>query len=220
MTPPAAVTLVVADDQELIRDGLASILDAQQGLEVVGVAADGTEAVQLARKLRPDITLMDLQMPGTDGVTATRRLLADQTPPTRVVVLTTFDDDDLVVSALRAGASGFLLKDLPRHRLVESIRAVHAGELQLAPSITRRLVERQSTTRHDPARAVALERLTSRESEVLVQIARGATNAEIAGRLFLSESTVKTHVGQLLAKLGVRDRVHLVIFAYDVGLVA
>lgn len=214
-----SVRLLVADDQELIRDGLASILTDHPELDVVGRAADGAEAVRLARDLRPDVTLMDIRMPGVDGLDATRQLLADEPPPTRVVVLTTFDEDDLVVAALQAGASGFLLKDLPRHRLVESVLAVHAGELQLSPTITRRLAERHLTRQADPTRVGALRHLTPRELDVLEQVARGANNAEIATHLYLSESTVKTHVGQLLFKLGMRDRVQLVIFAYDTGVV-
>ena len=214
------VRLLVADDQELIRDGLETILAAQPDLEVVGSAADGTEAVRLARELRPDVTLMDIRMPGTDGLQATRQLLSGpDEAPTRVLVLTTFDEDALVLDALRAGASGFLLKDVPRRRLVEAIHAVHAGDLELSSAITRRLVEHRLGARRDPTRTPALERLTDREVEVLTLIARGATNAELAGSLHLSESTIKTHVGQLLHKLAVRDRVQLVIFAYDVGLV-
>ena len=213
------ISVLIADDQELIRDGLASILHSQPGIEVVATAADGAEAVRAARELRPDITLMDVRMPGTDGLEATRQLLAEETPPTRVVVLTTFDQDDLVVSALQAGASGFLLKDLPRQRLVEALRAVHAGDLQLAPSITQRLVERHLRHTASPERAAAIERLSERETDVLRHVARGATNAEIADALYLSESTVKTHVSHLLTKLGVRDRVQLVITAYEGGLV-
>lgn len=213
------IRLLVADDQELIRDGLVSILDRREDLEVVGSAADGAEAVRLVRDLRPDVTLMDLRMPGTDGLEATRQLLGEACPPTRVVVLTTFDEDDLVVAALRAGASGFLLKDLPRQQLVEAIHAVHAGDLRLAPTITRRLVERQVSHGPDPERARLLARLSERETDVLRLVAKGATNGEIAGELFLSESTVKTHIGHLLGKLAARDRVQLVIFAYDAGLV-
>jgi len=213
------IRVLVADDQDLIRDGLASILSRQDDLEVVGTAADGSEAVRVARESRPDVTLMDIRMPGTDGLEATRQLMSDQPPPTRVVVLTTFDEDDLVIAALRLGACGFLLKDLPRHDLVAAVRAVHAGDLRLAPAITRRLVERQLRRGLDPDRAQALGRLSDRETEVLRSIARGSTNAEIAAELFLSESTVKTHVGHLLQKLDVRDRVQLVILAYDAGLV-
>ncbi|MDQ4052387.1 MAG: response regulator transcription factor [Actinomycetota bacterium] len=214
------VRLLVADDQDLIREGLATILAAQPDLEVVGAATDGEEAVRLVRELRPDVTLMDIRMPRTDGLQATRQLLVGtEHPPTRVLVLTTFDDDALVLDALRAGASGFLLKDVPRRRLVEAIHAVHAGDLELSPAITRRLVERQLGVRRDPGRAAALGRLTEREVEVLRLIARGASNTELAEGLHLSQSTIKTHVGQLLHKLEVRDRVQLVIFAYDVGLV-
>jgi len=213
------ISVLIADDQELIRDGLASILHSQLGIDVVGTAADGAEAVRAARDLRPDITLMDVRMPGTDGIEATRQLLRDETPPTRVVVLTTFDDDDLVVSALRAGASGFLLKDLPRQRLVEALHAVHAGDLQLAPPITQRLVERHLRRHASPERSAAIERLSERETDVLRKVAQGATNGEIAESLHLSESTVKTHVSHLLSNLGVRDRVQLVITAYDGGLV-
>lgn len=213
------IRVYVVDDQDLIRDGLAAILDSQPDLEVVGTAADGAEAIRAVRELRPDITLMDIRMPGTDGLEATRQLLADDPPATRVVMLTTFDEDDLVVQALQLGASGFLLKDLPRQHLVDAVRAVHDGDLRIAQSITRRLVERQLDRRADPTRMHALERLSDRESEVLRLVARGLTNSEIAGELFLSESTVKTHVGRLLQKLAMRDRVQLVILAYESGLV-
>lgn len=214
------IRVLVADDQDLIRGGLAAILDSQQDLEVVGTASDGAEAIRAVRELRPDITLMDIRMPGTDGLEATRQLLADDPPATRVVVLTTFDEDDLVIQALRLGASGFLLKDLPRQHLVDAVRAVHDGDLRIAPSITRRLVESRLDRHADPARARVLERLSERESEVLRLVARGLTNSEIAGELFLSESTVKTHVGRLLHKLAVRDRVQLVILAYQAGLIS
>ena len=214
------IRVLVADDQDLIRDGLAAIIDSQHDLAVVGVAADGAEAIRAARDLRPDITLMDIRMPGTDGLEATRQLLADEPLATRVVVLTTFDEDDLVVQALQLGASGFLLKDLPRQHLVDALRAVHDGDLRIAPSITRRLVERRLDRGTDAARTRVLERLTERESDVLRLVATGLTNSEIAGELFLSESTVKTHVSRLLQKLTVRDRVQLVILAYESGLVS
>jgi DNA-binding NarL/FixJ family response regulator len=213
------ISVLIADDQELIREGLASILSSQPGIDVIGTAADGAEAVRVARELRPDVTLMDVRMPGTDGIEATRQLLRKHEPPTRVVVLTTFDQDDLVLTALQAGASGFLLKDLPRQRLVEALHAVHAGDLQLAPSITQRLVEHHLRRHTPPEQTAAIERLSDRETDVLRNVAQGATNAEIAESLYLSESTVKTHVSHLLAKLGVRDRVQLVITAYNAGLV-
>ena len=212
------VRVLVADDQELIRVGLAAILQARPELDVVETAADGAEAVRLVRELRPDIALMDIRMPGTDGLEATRQVTSDPGQVTRVVMLTTFDDDDLVVDALRAGASGFLLKDLPRHRLVESILAVHAGELQLSSAITRRLVAQRLSRRLDSGRVAVLGDLSQRETEILALAGRGATNGEIASTLFISESTVKTHIGQLYTKLGVRDRVQLVIFAYDMGI--
>lgn len=213
------VRVLVADDQELIRVGLAAILQARPELDVVETAADGAEAVRLVRELRPDIALMDIRMPGTDGLEATRLLTSDPGQVTRVVMLTTFDDDDLVLDALRAGASGFLLKDLPRHRLVESILAVHAGELQLSSAITRRLVAQRLSRGVGADRISHLDQLSEREREILALAARGATNGEIASTLFISESTVKTHIGQLYTKLGVRDRVQLVIFAYDTGIV-
>lgn len=212
------IRVLVADDQDLIRDGLATILGRQEDVEVVATVADGAGAVREARALRPDVTLMDIRMPGVDGLEATRQLMADVPPPTRVVMLTTFDQDDLVVQALRMGASGFLLKDLPRQQLVDAIRAVHIGDLRLSPTITRRLVERQVRRTPDREQLTALERLSERELDVLRLVARGLSNAEIAAELFLSESTVKTHVGRVLAKVGARDRVHLVILAYDTGL--
>jgi DNA-binding NarL/FixJ family response regulator len=212
------IRVLIADDQELIRDGLASILDKQEDITVVATAADGIEAIQQARAHRPDVTLMDIRMPGIDGLEATRQLLTDRPAPTRVVVLTTFDQDDLIVQALRTGASGFLLKDLPRQQLVEAIRAVHAGDLRLAPSITRRLVDRHTQRAPRPEQLNALERLSTREIQVLRLLATGKTNSEIATELFLSESTVKTHVGRILGKVGARDRVQLVIFAYDTAL--
>ena len=214
------ISVLVADDQDLIRDGLAAILDKDDAITVVGTAADGAEAVRLARSLRPDVTLMDIRMPGTDGLEATRQLLADAPPPTCVVMLTTFDEDDLVVRAMRSGASGFLLKDLPRHQLVDAVCAVHSGDLRLSPRITRRLVDRETRRAARPEQVTALERLSPREVEVLKLVARGLTNFEIASALFLSESTVKTHVGKVLGKLGARDRVQLVIFAYETGVVS
>jgi len=216
------IRLVIADDQELVRLGLRLVLQAQDGLDVVGEAADGEEAVRVVRELRPDVVLMDVRMPVLDGISAVRRLTGDETldPPPRVVMLTTFDLDEYVFGALRAGAAGFLLKDASRERLVDAVRVVHAGDALLSPSVTRRLVEdyaRRSDPIEPPERVVAA--LTPRELETLGLVARGLSNAEIAARLVVSEATVKSHVGSLLAKLGLRDRVQAVVFAYEHGLV-
>ncbi|KRE56489.1 response regulator transcription factor [Phycicoccus sp. Soil748] len=211
------IRLVVVDDQELVRDGFALILDAQDDIEVVGTAADGASAVALCRAEQPDVALMDLRMPVLDGIEATRRVVV-QCPGVRVLVLTTFDDDENVVRALRAGASGFLLKDTPRAALVASVRAVAEGETMLDAAVLRRLVSGHLRA-PGPAHAAALARLTGRESEVMRCVAQGQTNAEIAAALHISETTVKTHVARLLAKWGARDRVALVVLAHEAGLV-
>ena len=216
-----SIRLLIVDDQELVRTGFRLFLETQDDLDVVGEAGDGEEAIELAQDLRPDVILMDIRMPRMDGVEATARLTASRlTPPPRVLVLTTFDLDEYVFGALRAGAAGFLLKDAPRERLVEAIRVVHAGEALLSPSITRRLVE-DFAARTDPLEpsAALLEELTPREHEVLVLVARGLSNGEIAKRLVVTEATVKSHVGSLLMKLGLRDRVQAVVFAYEHGIV-
>jgi DNA-binding NarL/FixJ family response regulator len=212
--------VVVADDQPVVRSGFRTILEAA-GIEVVAEGGTGVEAVAAARRLRPDVALMDIRMPELDGIEATRRLAGpDVVDPVRVLVLTTFDLDDYVYEALRAGASGFLLKDVGREDLVAAVRVVAAGEALLAPSITRRLLEefarRPSDDRPPP---VALDVLTPREREVLVLLARGRSNAEIAAELFVGEATVKSHVAHVLMKLGLRDRIHAVVHAYEVGLV-
>lgn len=216
-----SIRVLLADDQELIRIGLRLFLDTQDGIEVVGEAQDGAEAVARAAELRPDVVVMDIRMPVLDGVAATARLTApgrDHT--TRVLILTTFDLDEYVYGALRAGAAGFLLKDAPRERLVEAIRVVHAGDALLSPTVTRRLI-REFAAR--PAAAVRrsplLDALTPREHEVLILVARGLTNGEIAARLVVTEATVKSHLGRVLTKLAARDRVQLVVFAYTNGLV-
>ncbi|RIK17107.1 MAG: DNA-binding response regulator [Acidobacteria bacterium] len=209
--------MLVADDQALVRTGLRLILDAEPDLTVVGEAADGVEAVAASRELAPDLVLMDIQMPRLDGLAATREILRREPGP-RVVVLTTFDRDELVYEALVAGASGFLLKDTPGERLAAGVRAVHRGEELLDPSITRRLVEQFSRSARLPAHP-GLELLTEREEEVLLHVARGRSNAEIAAELFVSVQTVKTHVARVLAKLGARDRVQAVVVAYESGLV-
>jgi DNA-binding NarL/FixJ family response regulator len=195
------------------------MLGANDDIEVVGEAANGAEAVALARELRPDLVVMDIRMPVLDGIEATRRLVADPEPP-RVLVLTTFDLDEYVFEALRAGAGGFMLKDAPPSQLAEAVRTVAAGEALLAPAVTRRMVERWvRRPAPDAAASAALGRLTEREHEVLLQVAAGLSNAEVAKALFLSEATVKTHVTRMLAKLGLRDRVQAVVFAYEHGLV-
>jgi DNA-binding NarL/FixJ family response regulator len=210
-----SVRVLVADDQALVRSGFRMILDARPDLEVVAEAEDGREAVALAAEHRPDVVLMDIRMPELDGIEATARIVA-ATPETRVLVLTTFDLDEYVYAAIRAGASGFLLKDVRPNELVDAIRLVDAGNALLGPSVTRRLLDRFS----EPARpAVSLEGLTDREREILELIAHGSSNAEIAEQLVVSETTVKSHVSAVLRKLGVRDRVQAVIAAYDAGLV-
>jgi len=214
------IRVLVADDQPLAREGLRTILDAQSGIEVVAEAADGGEAVELALRLRPDIVLMDIRMPGLDGLAACRRLLARAERRTRVVMLTTFDLDEYVYEAMRAGASGFLLKDAPREDLVAGVRASAAGDTLLAPEITRRLVEAYvRRPPPGPATPAPLAELTDREVEILRLVARGLSNAEIAASLFLSEATVKTHVSRVLAKLDLRSRVQAVVRAYECGLV-
>jgi DNA-binding NarL/FixJ family response regulator len=213
------IRVLIADDQALVRGGFRAILEAAPDIEVVAEAADGAEAVELARRHRIDVALIDIRMPRVDGIEATRRLMSESRAATRVLILTTFDHDQYVYEALRAGASGFLLKDVEPERLAPSVRVVAAGEALLAPSITRRLIEEFARRPVVDADSGPLARLTAREREVLTQVARGLSNAEIAGRLFLSEATVKTHVAHVLAKLELRDRVQAVVFAYESGLV-
>ena len=218
---PECLSVLIVDDQALVRAGFRMILDAEDDIEVVGEASSGSEAIAEVQRLRPDIVLMDVRMPELDGIEATRRLLADGELQTKVVMLTTFDMDEYVYEALRAGASGFLLKDVPPEQLVAGIRAVPSGEALLAPSITRRVIEEFISPAPEAARTPPpeLEELTERELEVLKLIARGLSNAEIAKELFVSETTVKTHVGRVLMKLELRDRVQAVVFAYESGLV-
>ncbi len=216
------ITVFIADDQAMVRQGFGALLAAQPDISVVGDAADGREAVAEVRRLRPDVVLMDVRMPHMNGIEATREILAARRdPPVRVLMLTTFDIDDYVYDALRAGAGGFLLKDAPADELVRAVRVVAAGEALLAPSITRRMIE-ETLRRRGPVRRAAegLDALTPREREVLEHIARGLSNSEIADALFLSEQTVKSHVGKVLAKLGLRDRAQAVVVAYESGVVA
>jgi DNA-binding NarL/FixJ family response regulator len=219
-TEAASISVLIVDDQALVRTGFRMIIETEPGLSVVGEAANGHQAVAEARRLRPDIVLMDVRMPGFDGIGATRQIVADPTSPTRVVMLTTFDMDEYVYGALRAGASGFLLKDVEPELLVAGIRAVHAGEALLAPAVTRRIIQAflQRPRTLDKDARLRVTTLTAREHEVLRLLARGRTNAEIASELFVSETTVKTHVSRVLMKLGLRDRVQAVIFAYQTGL--
>jgi DNA-binding NarL/FixJ family response regulator len=211
------VRVVVADDQELVRTGLTMILDAQPGIEVVGTAADGDAAVALARELRPDVCLFDIRMPGTDGIEATRRLAGpDIEDPLAIVVITTFDQDEYVHGALKAGARGFLLKDAGPELLVQAIHAAAAGDALIAPKITGRLLAAFADA-HDRPPAQPAEPLTGREEQVLLTVAGGRTNSEIADELHISLSTVKTHLASLMAKLGARNRVEIAIWAYETG---
>jgi DNA-binding NarL/FixJ family response regulator len=217
-----ATRVLLVDDQPLLLLGFRLVLEAQPDIEVVGEAGDGRQAVAMTRALRPDVVLMDVRMPVMDGIEATREIVA--AGAARVLVLTTFDLDEYVYAALRAGASGFLLKDVPPADLLSGIRAVAGGDSVVAPSVTRRLID--TFTRHLPDPATGrtdtderLQRLTDRERDVLVLVARGGSNTEIAAELSLSEATVKAYVGRILAKLGVRDRVQIVVFAYETGVV-
>jgi DNA-binding NarL/FixJ family response regulator len=214
------IRVLLCDDQALVRSGFRMILEARPDLEVVGEAADGLQAVALGRRLAPDVILMDVRMPGLDGVAATRRLVTGGARA-RILILTTYDLDEYVYQAIQAGASGFLLKDVHPPQLVDAIRVVAAGDALLAPSVTRRLLERFAATLPaiDAGPPPALQSLSQRELEILKLLAGGLSNAELAERLVLSEATVKTHVSSILHKLGVRDRVQAVILAYDAGLV-
>ncbi len=214
------VRVLIADDQALVRDGFAMILSAQPDLSVVGEAADGADAIRAARELGPDVVLMDVRMPNVDGIEATTVICRDTRA--KVLVLTTFDIDDYVYDALRAGASGFLLKDMRRDELVDAVRVVAAGEALLAPTVTRRLIAdvvARARPASRPRADTRMASLTARETDTLRQVARGLSNAEIAAELFVTEHTVKTHVSSMLSKLGLRDRVQAVVLAYESGLV-
>jgi DNA-binding NarL/FixJ family response regulator len=214
------IKILIADDHELMRSGLRSMLDAQPDMEVVGEAEDGAQAVEEAVRLHPDVAIMDIRMPRLDGIEATRRLMSQGDAAPKVLVLTTFDLDEYVYEALRAGAGGFMLKDAPPGQLAEAVRTVAAGEALLAPAVTKRLLERfVRQPPSDTARQESFAELTDRELEVLRAMTRGMSNAEIGEELFLSEATVKTHVTRILSKLGVRDRVQAVVLAYESGLV-
>ncbi len=214
-----SIRVLLADDQQLVRTGFRLILSAEPDIEVVGEAGDGATTVRNARRIRPDVTLMDVRMPGMDGISATRQLTGQTPPPTRVLVLTTFDVDSYVYDALRAGASGFLLKNAPPEELIRAIRLIAAGEALLDPAVTLRVIEEFSRTPARPTEPAEMTRLTDREREVLLLVARGLSNAEIAAGLFVSEATIKSHVARLLAKLMLRDRAQAIVYAYENGLV-
>jgi DNA-binding NarL/FixJ family response regulator len=218
------IDVLIADDQAMVRAGFAALLDAHDGIRVTGQAANGAEAVTLSARLDPDVILMDVRMPELDGIEATKRILGPGYPAAevpRIIMLTTFDIDDYVYDALQAGASGFLLKDALPEDLVHAVRVVAAGDALLAPSVTRRMIAQFAAQKPRASHGAArLAELTEREREVLVLIGHGRSNSEIAATLFIAEQTVKTHVGKVLAKVGARDRVQAVIFAYDTGLVA
>ena len=213
------ITVVIADDQRMVRGGLRVILDSEAGISVVGEAGDGLEAIELVRQRAPSVALLDIRMPNLDGLQAARQIL-EEFPETRILILTTFDADEYVFEALRVGASGFLLKDAPPEQLVGAVRSIAAGDALIDPSVTRRLISRFAHAAR-PAVEVpdALGTLTTRELEVLRQVARGLSNLEIASELIVEESTVKTHVGRILMKLGLRDRVQAVVVAYESGFV-
>ncbi|MDR1152439.1 MAG: response regulator transcription factor [Bifidobacteriaceae bacterium] len=220
----APIRVVIADDQEMIRDGIGVLLGSCGDIEVVGFAGDGREAVEVAARVRPDVIVMDVRMPRMDGLQATAAITAakpDEDARPRILILTTFDHDDYVYDALASGASGFMLKGASARELAEAVRVVNAGDGLLAPSVTKRLIAEFATRRREGrvANPAALAQITPREMDVLREVARGASNAEIAGSLYLSEQTVKTHVGHLLAKLGARDRTQAVVFAYENGVV-
>jgi DNA-binding NarL/FixJ family response regulator len=214
------VRVLVADDQELVRAGLVAVLSTQDDLEVVGEAADGHQAVEEVRRHRPDVALLDIRMPHMDGIAATQQICSDDRLATRLLILTTFDLDEYVLAALRAGASGFLLKDAPRETLYTAVRTIAAGDALLSPSVTRRLIEQHLRTSDPPMELVRrLASMTDRERDVLAMLARGLSNDEIAAELYLGESTVRTHVGRIYAKVRAHDRAQAVVFAYESGLV-
>ena len=215
-----SISVVIVDDEDLVRSGISLILAATEDIEVVGQGSDGADAVRLTRQTRPDVVLLDVHMPTMNGLEAARRILGDPAGNTRVIMLTTFDRDEYLYTAMKAGASGFLLKSAPPEELTRSIRLIAAGDTQLAPAVTRRLIE-DFVRRPPPGQAMpdAFDKLTERELEVLTLVAEGLSNQEIAGRLYLSEATVKTHVNRILNKLRLRDRVQAVVLAYETGLV-
>ena len=217
------IRIMLVDDQAMVRAGFRMILESEDDFAVVGEAADGVEALELVERCRPDVILMDIRMPRMDGVEATARILSDHPSDgsnPRILVLTTFDLDDYVYAVLRSGASGFLLKDAPAEQMIDAVRVVHRGDALLSPSVTRRLIE-EVTRRPDPSRTPVpgLDELTERELEVLKLVARGLSNSEVAERLFLGEATIKTHLGRVLSKRNLRDRVQAVVLAYESGLV-
>jgi len=214
-----SIRVVIADDQELVRTGFRVILDSELDIEVVGEAGDGREAIEVARRHRPDVVLMDVRMPHLDGLEATRGIVADVEEGPRVLILTTFDLDEYVYEALRSRPSGFLLKDGPAEQLISAVRVVARGDALLAPRITRRLIAEFARSPSPTARPERLDALTGRELDVLKLVARGLTNAEIARELYVAETTVRTHLGHILTKLGLRDRVQAVVLAYEAGLV-
>jgi DNA-binding NarL/FixJ family response regulator len=220
VSEPATTSILLVDDQPMLRMGYRMILDAQPDLNVVGEAENGLEAVEKTARLEPQVVLMDVRMPGLDGVQATERIVASGSQ-SKIIILTTFDLDEYAYGALRAGASGFLLKDAPPRDMLSAIRAVATGDAVVAPSVTRRLLSQFAHHLPSPEQPpdARIDSLTPRERELLIEVARGLSNAEIADRLVLSEATVKTHVGRILSKLGLRDRVQIVVFAYETGLI-